>query len=371
MINKLKGKKIHFSLVLTLLVTYILMKCVDNYQYFMGVINVFLNILTPFVIAGILAYILNPIMKFFESRFNTRRTISLLMTYGVILLLIVVLILVTLPVIVNSIIDIVDKAPIYFNKTEAFIIQLSTHLENIDRREIETMWNKLVNMLPSISSLLIGSIGEIFKRTFSVGRFIVNFVLAFIICFYILLDKEKFTDFSKKAMFVFLGKKHTVAGLDIARTLNDNVGKYFTGKLVDSVIVGIISSIGLYLLKSQYSILFGSLMCIMNLIPYFGPALGMTPVVIINLFASPKIALFCLIYLILVQQVEVAFIEPKIVGGQLGLSPFFTILAVTIGGGFFGIPGMILSTPIMGVIKVYFTTYLDAKAKDMDLESEA
>ena len=97
----------------------------------------------------------------------------------------------------------------------------------------------------------------------------------------------------------------------------------------------------------------------MNLIPYFGPVIGMTPVVIINLFYNPSISLYSLVYLLLVQQVEVAVIEPKIVGGQLGLSPFLTILAVTIGGGFFGIPGMILSVPIMGVLKIYIVEFMD------------
>ena len=76
-----------------------------------------------------------------------------------------------------------------------------------------------------------------------------------------------------------------------------------------------------------------------------------------------------LIYLLVVQQVEVAFIEPKVVGGQLGLSPFLTILAVTVGGGFFGIPGMILSTPIMGVLKVYITEYVETKSQEINMSN--
>ena len=104
----------------------------------------------------------------------------------------------------------------------------------------------------------------------------------------------------------------------------------------------------------------------MNLIPYFGPFLSMGSAVLVNLFYSPRIALFSLIYLLLVQQLEVAVIEPKIVGGQLGLTPFLTILAVTIGGGFFGIPGMILSVPVIGVIKTYISEYVEAKSKNFE-----
>ncbi|PBH82267.1 AI-2E family transporter, partial [Clostridioides difficile] len=143
---------------------------------------------------------------------------------------------------------------------------------------------------------------------------------------------------------------------------------YFTGKILDSFIVGVLSGIGLYFLKSEYALLFGTLMGVMNMVPYFGPVIGMAPVVIINLFSNPTIALTSLIYLIIIQQVEVTFIEPKIVGGQLGLSPFFTILAVTVGGGFFGIPGMILSAPVMGVIKIYFCEFVNRRHDKIQME---
>lgn len=368
MLNRHK-KKIHFSVVFTLVVTYLIIKLIDNYKYFFGILQLIINMLTPFVIAFVLAYLFNPVIKLFEKKLKTKRSISLLIAYGSLIFILLLILVMTLPIIVNSIIDIVNQAPIYLGKTETFLINLSKNLENIDASTIQDLWDKFSHMIPNISNILVGSIGEIFKKTFSFGRFIFNFVLAFIICFYILLEKEKFFDFSKKVVYVIFGNKKADFILEVSRTLNNNVGKYFTGKILDSLIVGVISGIGLFFLKSKYALLFGSLMAIMNMIPYFGPVIGMTPVVLINLFNDPKIAVFCLIYLILVQQVEVAFIEPKIVGGQLGLSPFLTILAVTIGGGFFGIPGMILSTPIMGVLKVYISEYVENKSKDIEMNN--
>lgn len=367
--TKPKKKRVYFSVVFTLVITYLIIKLIDNYQYFFGMLDFLIGLLTPFVIAFILAYIFNPIIKFFERRFKTKRGASLFITYRGIILVLLAILVMTLPVIIESIIDIVNHAPTYFAETEKFLINLSRHLENIDAATMQEIWDKISNMLPNLSSLFVGSIGEIFKKTFSVGRFIFNFVLAFIICFYILLEKEKIFDFLKKLVYVALGDKKASFVLSVSRDLNDNVGKYFTGKIFDSIIVGILSGIGLFILKSKYALLFGTLMGIMNMVPYFGPAIGMTPVVIINLFTNPKIAIFCLIYLLVVQQVEVAFIEPKVVGGQLGLSPFLTILAVTVGGGFFGIPGMILSTPIMGVLKIYVTEYVESKAKEMQMSN--
>ena len=176
-----------------------------------------------------------------------------------------------------------------------------------------------------------------------------------------LLEKEDFYNFSDKMVYKLFGEKFRNLIFEFLSTLNSNIIKYFSSKMLDSFIVGLLSGVGLFFIKSQYPLLFGVLIGFMNMIPYFGPVIGMAPVVIINLFHNPTIALISLGYLFLVQQIEMAVIEPKIVGGQLGISPFLTILSVTIGGGFFGIPGMILSVPIMGVIKIYVEKFLYEK----------
>ena len=361
----MKEKKFYLNIVLTVVVSYILIKFIDNYQYFFNVVNLLLSLLTPFVIAFILAYIFNPIVSFLEKRLRFKRIQSLLFTYGILIILLVSSIVFTAPVIINSIIDIVNQIPIYIDKTQVFLIDLGKSLKNVDPNTVNDIWDNIFAWLPKLSTLVSGYLGQIFNTTFSVGKFIVQFVLAFIICFYILLEKEDFLLFTKKTIYVMFGKKYGDFTLEVCSTLNSNIGKYFSGKILDSFIVGVLSGIGLYFIKSQYALLFGILIGFMNLIPYFGPVIGMTPVVLINLFYDPTIAILSLIYLLLVQQIEVAVIEPKIVGGQLGLSPFLTILAVTVGGGFFGIPGMILSVPAIGVIKMYIVKFVEYKYKDI------
>lgn len=361
----MKDKKFYLNIIITVVISYILIKFIDNYNYFFEVLNLLLSLLTPFVIAFILAYIFNPILNFLESKFKIKRIFSLAITYGALIIILGAFIVFTAPIIIGSIVDIVDQFPLYASKTQDFILQIGEGLKSVDPNTLKEYANKVMSTMPEISNLLIGYIGQIFNTTFSITKFIVQIVLAFIICFYILLEKESFISFSKKVLFVSVGNKYGNFLLDIGRNLNINIGKYFTGKLLDSFIVGLLSAIGLFFLKSKYALLFGILMCLFNLIPYFGPALGMAPVFIINLFYNPSIAIFSLAYLMLVQQIEVAVIEPKIVGEQLGISPFLTILAVTIGGGFFGIPGMILSVPIIGVLKVYFIEYINFKHKNI------
>ncbi|HBE9435519.1 membrane protein [Clostridioides difficile] len=364
----MQDKKIYLNIVLTVVVSYILIKVIDNYKYFFGVISLLMSLLTPFIIAFVLAYIFNPLVKFLESKLNFKRIYSLLLTYGVLIVILISFILFTVPSIVNSLADLVAQIPTYIDKTEQFLFNLGKSLQSVDPNTLKEYGDKIMSVMPKFSNLLIGSLGGIFSTTFSVGKFIVQFLLGFIICFYILLEKEKFLLFTKKVVYISLGKKYGDFIIELCQSLNLNIGKYFTGKILDSFIVGVLSGIGLYFLKSEYALLFGTIMGVMNMVPYFGPVIGMAPVVIINLFSNPTTALTALIYLIIIQQVEVTFIEPKIVGGQLGLSPFFTILAVTVGGGFFGIPGMILSAPVMGVIKIYFCEFVNRRHDKIQME---
>lgn len=361
----MKEKKLYLNIVFTVVVSYILIKIIDNYKYFFNIINLLLSLLTPFVIAFILAYIFNPIVVFLEKNLRFKRIQSLLFTYGTLLILIITSIIFTVPIIIDSIVDIVNQVPLYVDKTQTFFIEMGKGLKNVDPNTLKDIADNIMAALPKLSNLFAGYLGQIFNTTFSVGKFIVQFVLAFIICFYILLEKEDFLLFTKKTIYVLFGKKYGDFTLEVCSTLNSNIGKYFSGKILDSFIVGLLSAIGLYFIKSQYALLFGILIGFMNLIPYFGPVIGMTPVVLINLFYNPTTAVLSLIYLLLVQQIEVAVIEPKIVGGQLGLSPFLTILAVTVGGGFFGIPGMILSVPTIGVMKIYIVKFVEYKYKNI------
>ena len=340
----MQDKKIYLNIVLTVVVSYILIKVIDNYKYFFGVISLLMSLLTPFIIAFVLAYIFNPLVKFLESKLNFKRIYSLLLTYGVLIVILISFILFTVPSIVNSLADLVAQIPTYIDKTEQFLFDLGKSLQSVDPNTLKEYGDKIMSVMPKFSNLLIGSLGGIFSTTFSVGKFIVQFLLGFIICFYILLEKEKFLLFTKKVVYISLGKKYGDFIIELCQSLNLNIGKYFT------------------------ALLFGTLMGVMNMVPYFGPVIGMAQVVIINLFSNPTIALTSLIYLIIIQQVEVTFIEPKIVGGQLGLSPFFTILAVTVGGGFFGIPGMILSAPVMGVIKIYFCEFVNRRHDKIQME---
>ncbi|MBV7273635.1 AI-2E family transporter [Clostridiaceae bacterium UIB06] len=118
---------------------------------------------------------------------------------------------------------------------------------------------------------------------------------------------------------------------------------------MDSLIIGAICFIGLIIFKSPYALLISIIVGITNMIPYFGSFIGMIPPFIINLFYDPKRAVWVVIFLVLLQQFDACFLEPKLVGDKVGLSPFLIILGITVGGSLFGVWGMILASPIMAV----------------------
>ncbi len=353
--------KTYFRIFLTIIASYITIKFIDNYKYFFNIITMLLSMLTPFIVAFILAYIFNPIVSTLEEKFKIKRLYALFITYGFVLIPILSSTVFIFPIIFENIVDLVNQIPDYINQTQEFFISMDKELKDVDPETLKKISNSIMSTIPDIGNLLVGSLGHIFSTTFSVGKFIVQLLLSFIICFYMLLEKEDFYNFSDKMVYKLFGEKFRNLIFEFLSTLNSNIIKYFSSKMLDSFIVGLLSGVGLFFIKSQYPLLFGVLIGFMNMIPYFGPVIGMAPVVIINLFHNPTIALISLGYLFLVQQIEMAVIEPKIVGGQLGISPFLTILSVTIGGGFFGIPGMILSVPIMGVIKIYVEKFLYEK----------
>ena len=233
----MRDRKFYLNIIITIVLSYILIKFIDNYKYFFEVFNVLLSLLTPFVIAFILAYAFNPIVTFMENKLKLKRLFALLITYGFLIILLITFIVFTVPAIIGSLADIVSQLPLYAQKTQDFVINLGESLKTVDPATLQDIGEKFMGLMPQVSNLLIGYLGNIFSTTFSVGKFIVQFGLAFIICFYILLEKESFILFSKKIIYICFGKRAGEFTLNVCNTLNLNIGKYFSGKILDSFII--------------------------------------------------------------------------------------------------------------------------------------
>ncbi|MGL4335749.1 MAG: AI-2E family transporter [Turicibacter sp.] len=340
---------------------YIIIKLIDNYHVFFQFTRTLFTTLFPFILAFVLAYLLNPIVMFFENKFKVKRGYSVTLTFLTILLLLYISISYIWPLIYSNASDLVKQTPFIVSEFQEWINGLGSKIDFLDLTFIEDIKSNLMSFVPKLTELLTSSVSSLVSVTVNIVSVTSNFILACIMSIYILLEKEKFLSMSTKLTYIVFRPKYSKYIFESVNLFHVNIGKYLIGKSMDSIFVGICAIIGLAIIKAQYAVLLGVVFGITNMVPFVGPIFGTAIAVIINVFYSPMTAIVILIFLIVVQQIETLVIDPKVVGQQMGLNPFFTILAVTIGGQFFGIPGMILGVPIMGVIKLYAQTFINSE----------
>ncbi|ABS41655.1 AI-2E family transporter [Clostridium botulinum] len=355
--KKFKYLDIIIPIVSSLVISFILIQILKNYgNVFSGIGKVF-KILSPFIIAFIIAYILNPLVKFFERRFKIKRGLSILICYVITLGIVVLVLSMIVPKVFQSIMDIFQNIPYYTNKGYEMVNDLLVNNKELSNaiNSSNVFKGNYKDLIDKIASFTSVGLNTILSQTISFTTFMVNLVFGLIIAIYVLNDREKFTYNSKRIVFLIFREKYGEKIIEFFRTVNSMIKLYIGIKALDSLIIGLLALIGLIILKSPYALLIALIVCVTNMIPYFGPFIGMIPAVVINLFYVPVKALWVLIFLFLLQQFDAWYLEPKLVGDKVGLSPFLIILGITIGGSLFGVWGMLLASPAMAVIKIYTT----------------
>lgn len=338
---------------------YVIIKVIDHYQLLFSSVQELFMTIFPFFLAFIFAYIFNPLMVFIEKRLKCKRGMSLTLTYASFLLACYIIISFISPIIYRSGADLIKQIPDYALEIQNWINAWSNQFSSVDFGALNEIKSNLLSLIPKLTELLTGSINSIISLTYSAVTGTGNVLLAFIISIYILLEKEKFLTMGKKIIYLIFREKMAPHIFKTGQLFNDNIGKYLIGKSIDSIFVGVCAMVGLALIGAKYSVLLGVIFGVTNMVPFIGPIFGTLIAVGINLFYNPVIAIITLIFLLIVQQIETLIIDPKVVGQKMGLNPFFTLLAVSLGGKMMGVVGMILGVPIMGVLKLYLTKLIN------------
>ena len=369
--NRLDRKYLKYVLYVALAATLIFISynIVFNFKEFLSnitfIIKACVSIISPLIIGCIIAYLLYPLSKiinnfldkYLKLKYKTH-LISIILTYLVVILLFILLIYSiyamiggqisnneTLSVMFATISDYTKRYNELFDYVNNKITGsgLSLDLKGYLSQAIEQVYSYLSVSINSIVTLFAG-----------IGNGIVNSFIGLFISFYLLKDY----DFFKKLYlnYVSLTMKESKFK-NINKTLfeiNYIISRFIRGQLLDGLIVGLISSIGLSIVGIDFAILIGFTAGIANIIPYVGPIIGCIPAIIVGVLSpNPIIALWAVLLLLGVQQLDSAVISPKIVGDSMGLHPIFVIMAITIGGSLAGIIGMLLSVPIAGIIKLF------------------
>lgn len=313
----------------------------------------FIKTLSPFILGVFLAYILNPLISVLEDKLNTKRGLSIFISMIILMLTIGIVILFITPILVESIIDLFNQMPNHLEQIQKFLDFKAKEINESSIVDLEKFILTQVEVLkPELIELSKTIINKAISTTVSITSILINSILSLVVCIYVLIDKENYILYFKKLSKILLREKSDKLS-DFIKLFNEKVGKYIIAKVLDSLFIGLVAIIGLYILNTKYAVLMGLIIGITNMIPFFGPFIGGIPTIILNLFYSPQKALLVAIFIIILQQIDGNIISPKFIGPRVGINPFITLFSVSIGGVYFGVLGMILAMPIAGILKHY------------------
>lgn len=362
-----ENERYYFSRgIIFVLLSYIGIQLINHYDFFFSLISKGFTILKPFLFAFAIAYILNPLVKLVETKLKFRRTLSTGVVYISLIAVLSLGICFVLPSLINSLSDLIKDIPNYISQAQSFLASLNIP-SNIDIQKYLSPFSS--DLLPSISNALMSYLNSAISTTFSFVTFIFDAIISLAASFYILVEKDNVLEFTRKlSLKIFKSKVHNTLS-NIILGLHSNIGKYLLGKSIDSMIVGLLSFIGLSIFKVKYAVILSVFLAFANMVPYIGPIGGAVVVAALNVFNNPSLAVAILIYQFIVQQIESFVLEPKVIGKSLDLSPFLTILAISIGGSIFSnkmlsICGMILGVPVMSIIKIYVNSFLNSDSEN-------
>lgn len=376
MLEKLKAYKKYFLVGLTSVVIgsilIVIFKTVDNAPNLImtiwEAIKNFFGVISPVINAFVAAYLLYYPVVYIENWINkgldklvpkrdrekrkaSIRLISVTLIFLAVIGLIAMIINFIIPPLFDNIKILIRSIPKYEAQFNIWMKEIGKVLNtlNVDITNIN-IFNYVKGFLVDGGQLLINGLGGLIS---SFSSFVIDLVVSVILTFYFLKDKEKlFAMISKFGTIVCTPKvKDNI--IDFVKTLDDVVGKYLLGTILDSFIVGVVSVLLMILIKHPFAILIGVAAGFTNVIPYVGPIVGSGLAFVLGAFTSFGLGITGAVLLLLYQQIDGNIVQPKIVGDKVGLLPVWILIAVLIGGSYFGGIGMIASVPTAALIGVY------------------
>lgn len=343
-------------------------------------VNAAVSTFTPFILGFVMAYLFNFILKFYEEKVlnlkfinnmkrKQKRGIAIIFTYTTVILLLYLFVNFVFPQLTSSVVGLANDIPNYVNNGTKLFIDISENL-NISEEYYKILmekWDEVINYVIKFATDFIPILGNLVKNTLSS---IWNIALGIIISTYLLMDKEKFFGLSKKTVIALFSEKTASKIIELTHRSNIIFGKFIGGKLLDSFIIGILTFVVISICKMPYTILIAFIIAITNIIPFFGPFIGAIPSAIIILFVSPIKALWFLLIIVIIQQVDGNIIGPKILGDSLGISAFWILFSLLVTGKIFGFIGLIVGVPLFAIIYSIVKDFVESRLKKKELPYE-
>ena len=354
------------SLCLILLVVILVFA---NGSAFSGAVATFFRVLSSALYGFLYAYLLNPFVRFVDRRLvpalqkggckeikarKISRVFGIIFAFLVAALLVYLLIELIVPQLRDSVVKIANRLPEYYRSIEAWVLRLLEHNPQIKEYANLALENSYDHLEDFIRNDLVGKVQDVVvsvtTSAYAVVREVINMVIGVVVAVYVLWSKDQFLAQSKKVVVAAFDSERADRIMESGRKIDRIFNGFIIGKLIDSLIIGILCYIGVSILKMPYPVLLATIVSITNIIPYFGPIIGTIPCAFLVLLDSPLKCLYFVIFVLVLQQVDGNIIGPKILGGNVGISGFWILVSITVGGGLFGFLGMLLGVPVFAVI---------------------
>lgn len=335
---------------------------------------VILGVLQPILIGAVMGYLFNPLMRRIdegccdlilpkvkkkEKVRHMIRTVSSILTVLIFLTVFGLIIYMIVPALIESIVNLVNTMSANVENFiawyeqlsipgkgsgawESYLLMAAEAIENWFDHTLMPQLQDFAQWRDYLTSITVGAINVVVVLK--------NVVIGLIVSVYVLMEKERFEGQAKKITFAVLPIKQANALIQIVHKVDQIFGGFIIGKIIDSIIIGIICFIGCSILRMPYTLLISVIIGVTNVIPFFGPLIGAIPCLIIVTITDPLHGLYLLIFVLVLQQVDGNIIGPKILGESTGLSSFWVIFAIMVGSGLFGFTGMLFGVPTFAVI---------------------
>lgn len=343
-----------------------------------ALLSKFVDICSPLIFGAGFAYILNPLLRFYEevllkprrgkksmSR-TMRRIFSVILTFLSLGILLSLFLWMILPHLTESITDLVDKFPDYIASLQSLANTIAAK-GGVLADAVETALTYINNFIDQSYDLLKEYLPLITDYLQTIAVAVLDVVLGLVFAVYFLFAKENLAAQTKKILHAIFSDKTYHSIIEIVTLANRTFGRYFTGAILDSLLVGIICFIFMAILGLPYASLISVIIAVTNIIPIFGPFIGAIPSALILFVANPLYAIYFVIMILVLQQIDGNIIVPKIHGASTGLAPVWVISAITIMSGFFGLIGMFIGVPLFSVIYTIIKQRTERRLREKNL----
>lgn len=349
---------------------------IANWGITLLVLERFLAIIMPFILGFFFACLVNPLVKSIKKGLNhfkkgkamqVKRAISVFISYLIVIGIITILIIYIYPQVKDSLSELGKSIRSGYQYMITHEQEINDKIPLIDLSGgIEYAKNFLYDKIMNHSSDIFPYVYQISSSVLGTAY---NVLMGLVVSVYIILDSRKLKKSVKKIIYAISPKNKEKEVWETLKQCNHIFNGFLFGKVIDSLIIGVICLIAMSILRLPYALLLSLIVCITNMIPYFGPFIGAIPGVLIYLFIDFRLAIIFAVMILILQQFDGLYLGPKILGDQTGIKPLWVIFGITVGGAYFGVMGMFLGVPAVAVLMYLVNLFLNKKLKKKNITS--